>query len=303
MAENPNLYRNGDKNQPYTFQSGHAGDPWNGTEKARQDQLYASNERRSGNMGSTSDKPITVTGTAEEQASALEGLERGQMYYGQTQQQTGMDVADIAKRRREMLEGTSPEQSRLRESRNRRVMQAKAAGANPEQIKQIQREAESDIANSDYTQGQNNLDKYQKMVGNILGGQMGLEMGFRQLGKSGEVIQPPTQSGGITVICSELYRQGKLSDEIIQSDREFGFMVRRYDPAVYIGYMILATPLVGLMRKSKIVSFIVSIPALSWAKWMHSGNGFFGRTIHFFGSNFCRFIGNIVTNGRYANER
>jgi hypothetical protein len=247
--------------------------------------------------------PISVSGTEKERNLAIEGLERGMTYYGQNQEQTGEQVQDIVKRRRDALDQKGPDATRLRESRNRKIRMAKASGASPEQIKQIERESEMDIEDTSYKQGQYNLDKYQSMVGNILSNQMGLEMGFRQLGKAGEVITPPQQQGMMdSVICSELYRQGYISDEVLDSDREFGFYVRRYDPSVYIGYIKCALPVVRLMKKSKLFTKLISIPTLCWANWMHTGKGYTGRTIHNVGAFFCRFIGDIITAGRFNNE-
>lgn len=71
-----------------------------------------------------------------------------------------------------------------------------------------------------------------------------------------------------TVICTELHRQGRMSDEIYALDQAYGAALVRNDPAVYAGYIQLATPVVGWMRKSRLVSAIVEKLATPWATEM-----------------------------------
>lgn len=74
--------------------------------------------------------------------------------------------------------------------------------------------------------------------------------------------------GGGKIICNELHRQGYLSDEIIKLDEAYGFQFRRYNFDAYRGYLILARPVVNLMRKNKYITKLVSIVAIPWARYM-----------------------------------
>lgn len=224
------------------------------------------------------------------------GLERGERVYGQSIDETGSNVQDIVKRRRERLEGLDPASTRMRESRNRQIRMAKASGASPEEIAQISRNAESDIANQEYKKASQSLNEYQKLIGNILKGQTGLELGFAGLEKSGEYVPTPSSGGGLlgTVICTELYIQGYMPYEIYLKDREYGKCIRRDNPHIYTGYIFLASPVVRMMRKSKLVTKIISVPGIAWARNMAGEKNILGSVIGYFGEKVCGIIGRCL---------
>ena len=56
-------------------------------------------------------------------------------------------------------------------------------------------------------------------------------------------------------ICTELNRQGYLSDDVLMEDQEYA--VKYISPDVYVGYRILADPVVRLMQRSKLFTQIV----------------------------------------------
>ena len=60
---------------------------------------------------------------------------------------------------------------------------------------------------------------------------------------------------GESVICSELNRQGYLSDNVLELDCIYG--KEHISKDVYIGYRLMADPIVRLMKKSKIFTQIV----------------------------------------------
>ena len=109
--------------------------------------------------------------------------------------------------------------------------------------------------------------------------------------------------GGGKVICTELHRQGKLDDATMAADKKFGENVAQNDPHTMIGYHCWALPIVRQMRKSKIITFIVSLLALPWAREMYfrqTGNGrgsYRGRVLMAFGIPVCRFIGRRRSRG------
>ena len=104
-------------------------------------------------------------------------------------------------------------------------------------------------------------------------------------------------STGITVICTELHRQGLLSDEVYQSDHKFGLTL---SPTTLEGYQLWAVPLVKLMQESKLLTKVVAPFGLAWAKEIHKqvsgqGNGSqFGRVMLSVGLPICYVIGLLL---------
>ena len=99
------------------------------------------------------------------------------------------------------------------------------------------------------------------------------------------------------VICTELHRQGKLDDATMAADKEFGEMVAENDPHTMAGYHLWAKPVLRLMQKSRIITWLVALLALPWAREMflrQTGNGrgsWRGRILMRLGIPVCRFIG------------
>lgn len=76
---------------------------------------------------------------------------------------------------------------------------------------------------------------------------------------------PPPSSGGGTVICTELHRQGLISDEMMLADNKFGATV---SPYTLKGYHFWAKPIVKLMQDSRLVTAIVGVVAKPWVEEM-----------------------------------
>ena len=75
----------------------------------------------------------------------------------------------------------------------------------------------------------------------------------------------PAESGGISIICGELNRQGLLSDEIYSGDLEFA---KTIDLNTLKGYWHIATPIVKMMKVSKFITFAAYVIANGWATEM-----------------------------------
>jgi len=58
-----------------------------------------------------------------------------------------------------------------------------------------------------------------------------------------------------TVVCTELYIQGRISRETYRADAQFGMKMDRHE---YDWYLSWARPLVAKMKKSKVISSVVS---------------------------------------------
>jgi hypothetical protein len=103
--------------------------------------------------------------------------------------------------------------------------------------------------------------------------------------------------GGLTVICTELAKQGYLSEVTMQADKTFGQVMLVTNPEVMIGYWKLASPIVFLMQKSKVITYLVSLVAKPWAKQMAyevgvaSKGNLLGKAVMTVGIRFCRMLG------------
>lgn len=230
------------------------------------------------------------------------GRQRGEEAYGQTLAETGGGVQDIIRRRREALEGKGPGATQLRQARGQRLRMARARGAGAGQMAQIERESASDIAAQQYTRDQKALSAYQRLIGNILGGQTSLEMGFAGLEKGGQQVQMPQYGGGGggilggllgKIICAELYHQGYMSEDIYQKDQEYGYALGISHPYTMLGYHILAIPVVELMKRNKLFTKLVSFPALAWARDMAGDKNLSGAIISLIGKFICDIVGRI----------
>jgi len=72
----------------------------------------------------------------------------------------------------------------------------------------------------------------------------------------------------LTVICTELYRQGFMPDNIREADEKFGRMISGSSPETMIGYHYWAIPVVNLMKRSRLFTKIVWSVAKPWAYQM-----------------------------------
>ena len=105
--------------------------------------------------------------------------------------------------------------------------------------------------------------------------------------------------GGVTVICTELHRQGLMSDEIYEYDDLFGEMIRMTSPETYDGYISWAPNVVDKMRESKSFTKLINVFAKPWSKEMARRMGsnhkfsLVGYVIMELGLAICKTIGNI----------
>jgi len=127
--------------------------------------------------------------------------------------------------------------------------------------------------------------------GQTLQAQAAREYGQRQV--------EAARSGG-KVICAELGRQGYLDAATMEADADFGRLMYLTDPQVMHGYWRLALPVVGLMKRSKAVTVVVSWIAKPWARHMaylmgtSQRNSLIGQLIHTVGKPVCRVFGKGV---------
>ena len=243
-----------------------------------------------------------ISGTQEERAKALEGLQLAKTGYGQDIFQTGQDIAGIRERLKERSAQTDPISEAIRGQRSGAVARAQRSlagagvkgGAAAGAIEDIARKQDADIAASLYGQQRQSIADERSLASNTLAGTIGLMQGSRAEG----VQQPQLpQSGGMfgTVICTELYRQGYMDLVTYSKDAEYGREVLNTCPHVMIGYRFLATPVVKLMQKSKVFTKIISYPAMKWARHIAGEeNSIIGYLAINLGQPVCGMIGKLL---------
>lgn len=211
---------------------------------------------------------------------------------------------DVIAERQKQLDQTSPEATRIKESANYQTRAAQATKAaqgggnlSVGERAQIKRSAEADAAQSTYQSKQSAVDKYANTAASLASNTMGYEIGKEMAAKAGS----NSRSSG-TVICTELHRQGYLTDDIMIRDYNFGVKLREKDHYVYDGYMTFAPTVVKIMRKSKLFSRFISLFGIAWAKDMAYNNNVFGRAINNIGFPVCRIIGRISSSNYGENH-
>jgi hypothetical protein len=113
-----------------------------------------------------------------------------------------------------------------------------------------------------------------------------------------------------TVICTELHRQGFMSDEIREADERFGRMISATSPETMLGYHYWAIPIVNLMQKSRLFTKIVWTVARPWAYHMAYEMGslekdnLLGKILMKVGGFVSRVIGKSISyrNSRKSNQ-
>jgi hypothetical protein len=112
---------------------------------------------------------------------------------------------------------------------------------------------------------------------------------------------PPFTGGPSTVICTELHRQGFMSDYIRSADQKFGDMIWETRPEVMIGYHYWALGIVEKMKKSRSFTKAVWFFAKPWSEQMafemgalKKGNPI-GKFLMEIGIFFSGIIGKIIS--------
>lgn len=252
-----------------------------------------------------------LSGTEAEQQGQLAGLNLGAIGYGQGLAQTGQDIQNVKKlmQARTAQGGADPVTAAIMGQKQSAQAQARRslagtgargtamAGA----IEAVGRQKDQDIAASLYGQQRQSIQDERSLLSNILGGTTSLMQGE----KAANVQLPSAPSGGGgfmgTVICTELFNQGYLSKEIYAEDANYGAYLKLHNPNVIVGYHFLADPVVKLMKKSKLFTKLISIPALKWAKHIAGvEHNIFGSLCVSVGEPVCALVGKVLCKLRRA---
>lgn len=126
--------------------------------------------------------------------------------------------------------------------------------------------------------------------GSTYGSSLGRSSGFGMQAGGGN------GGGGISVICTEFYKQGYMSEDIYALDDLFGVSIRLTAPHIYDGYMFWAPSIVSLMRKSKLFTKLLWTIGKPWSEEMAAEMGqgegsLFGKALMKIGMSVCSFIG------------
>ncbi|XP_053655079.2 uncharacterized protein [Cherax quadricarinatus] len=103
-----------------------------------------------------------------------------------------------------------------------------------------------------------------------------------------------------TVICTELFIQGRLSLSSYLADASFGARLASINAQALGGYQMLAAPLVSMMQVSPMVSQLVESMAQPWLRHMEYQEGiranddFLGHLITTLGLPLCSFVAVLV---------
>ena len=85
-------------------------------------------------------------------------------------------------------------------------------------------------------------------------------MGIPGEGENAELdIGADSGGGGGKIICAQLCEQGRIPHDINVLDQAFGRKLWHNYPQVMAGYLLLAKPIVKLMKKSALFSSLVHV--------------------------------------------
>ena len=87
-------------------------------------------------------------------------------------------------------------------------------------------------------------------------------------------------TGSITVVCTELHRQGQIPTDVWEINQEFGKHLYRVDPYGYYGYLSWGLPLANAMSKSKVVTAIAAPFMKGWINYIAGKETFFNKAMY-----------------------
>ena len=246
-----------------------------------------------------------LSGSEAEQQGQLAGLNLGNIGYGQGLGQTGEDIQRVKdlQRARTDQSGSDPVSAAIMGQKANNVANAQRnmassgikGGAAQGAVANVSRAADADIAASLYGQQKQSIADERSLASNMLAGQTSLMQGEKATNVKAPNA-PQASSWTDSVLCTELHRQGILSNSLYARDIVFGQFLEKEWPEVITGYHLFANPVVKLMKKSKLFTKLISYPILSWAKYIASdfeNKYIVGAIIFHVGMPICAFFGLI----------
>lgn len=240
---------------------------------------------------------LPQTGTAAQQVAGMQGEAVARKLFGAGASQSGAINQRVIQERQAALDQVDPVSTRVKQGANMQTRAARAAanaqgrGLGAGEESQIRRSAEADTSDSLYANRNASLNNLARTGNAIASNTLSTIMGYQGIGTAATPVQLP--SSGVSVICTELFYQGYLSEEIMEKDAEFGKNLIMNDIYAYVGYRSFADKIVWLMQRSSIVTAIVAFFGVPWSNNMAGNKNILGNLINKIGIPFCRFIGKV----------
>ena len=253
---------------------------------------------------------FSVSGSGREQQGRLEGLNRAKMLTGFTAPEIGKEYQEAYGAIKKRANGSDTGSELLRankagavaDARNQMQQQGVKGGSAANAVSQIERQKSYDVNNMQQeNQRKAEMDYMNATKANANFTQQS-EMNYGAMALGKDIKSSPTSNGGFgTVICTELHRQGYLSDKIMAKDTAHGIWMKANRPEIYYGYLKLASPLVKLMKTSPLLTAVVAKIAVPWAKDMAGDENTLGYLVGLFGEPLCYLVGKLTKSGeQYA---
>ena len=288
------------------------GDAWSGTteydknqnKRDERDARRRADERagidqRLGNTLNNPGSSMEIYGNNDQLANIQANLSQVGVMTGQNVFQTGQQQQDYYRSLQDRRAGDDAVAANMMAGRNRNLAnvgrqfagKGVAGGVAAAGMNSATNTADSEINAQKQTFGRQNdadlwnyVKRNQKVEGEALSG--GSDQGLAS-------SMDTSQASGIfgTVICTELHRQGIMSDAIYLEDQKFGWELRNEDPYAFIGYYHLASPIAQKMKTSKLLTSLISPFAMAWARNMAGEKNLLGSLILKIGIPVCRMIG------------
>ncbi len=244
---------------------------------------------------------FTIYGTRAEKDNIAANLSQVGAMTGQNIFQAGQQQQDYYNSLQNRRAGGDAVANSMRNQRNSNMANMArsfagkkiAGGVAGAAINTAQNTADSSINAQEQTnarQNDNDLWNYvkrnQKVTGEALaaGADRGLAQG----------LDTSTGTGVFgTVICTELHRQGLMSDEIYRADQIAGQRIMQENIYAFMGYYVWARHVARWMKSSPLLTKIIKPFGLAWARNIAGEYNFLGDLILQVGLRVCPIIGRI----------
>lgn len=240
---------------------------------------------------------FSLYGTGEEQNNQIAQLSQVGALTGQNIAGIGQDATQYRNLLQQRLMSADPQSQYMMDQRNRNVAnvgrqmagRGVAGGVAAASVNQAQREADSQV-NSQMFQNQRTnqsdlsklVQRNQKITGEALAA--GADRGLAN--------QIDVSAGeGITLICTELKRQGLLPLEVQAADHAHGKKMMVEHPIIMLGYHTLAQPIVTKMKASTQFTKAVASLTIPWAYHIAGASNLTGFLVNLLGTPICAVVG------------
>lgn len=238
----------------------------------------------------------SIYGTPLEKEGETAARNNAQNYYG-TYQSLGQNASDYRARLKAKVDQPSGLANQMMQSANQEISRsnAKAGMAGVDTSARniaSRRDAQTRADAAQQSQDQINLANYGKSIGAGISGTEALAAAGAGRGTASTPTPTPSYGGGIfgSIICTELYKQKKLTLKELAGSREFR---ETLSDETYEGYLTIAKPIVVLMKKSDKFSNLF----IGWAKSISRGEK---NKVTRFMIPICSLIGKIKMEFKYV---